>query len=261
MSNTYGYIYITTNKINGNRYIGQHKSKDWNSNYIGSGKLLHYAIKKYGKESFTCFPLAWAWNKKELNQLEINYIAHYKPEYNLSKGGESGNNGYVFTDEQKRKLSESLKGKKKKPFSEETKRKMSDYWTGKKKAPFTEEHKRNMGKAKKGKRLSDEHRKKISEFQKSRIRNTHSDETRKKISEANKKRIITKETRIKMSESHKLLKGEKSPHFGFFHSADTKRKMSEKRKGTKLSEEHKRKLSIATTNYWKNKKGEKNECI
>jgi hypothetical protein len=36
----YGYIYLTTNKINGDRYIGKHKSKDWDYKYFGSRTLL-----------------------------------------------------------------------------------------------------------------------------------------------------------------------------------------------------------------------------
>jgi group I intron endonuclease len=128
---TYGYIYITTNKINGKRYIGQHKSKDWDYSYYGSGKLLKRAIKKYGIENFTCFPLMWAWGKKELNQLEIDYIAHYKPEYNISTGGNGGNLG----EEVIKKMSESLKGKpswnKGKKLLEEHKRKLSESHKGK----------------------------------------------------------------------------------------------------------------------------------
>lgn len=38
--NYIGYIYITTNLINGKKYIGQHKSKSFDLNYFGSGKLL-----------------------------------------------------------------------------------------------------------------------------------------------------------------------------------------------------------------------------
>jgi hypothetical protein len=55
---TIGYIYITTNKLNGKRYIGQHQSKDWDYKYFGSGIYLKRAIKKYGLENFTCFLIA-----------------------------------------------------------------------------------------------------------------------------------------------------------------------------------------------------------
>jgi hypothetical protein len=43
-------IYKTTNLINNKIYIG--KSNTNNSDYLGSGKRLKLAIKKYGKENF-----------------------------------------------------------------------------------------------------------------------------------------------------------------------------------------------------------------
>ena len=49
----YGFVYMTTNNINGMKYIGMHKSDDMNDNYLGSGVALHKAIKQYGKENFT----------------------------------------------------------------------------------------------------------------------------------------------------------------------------------------------------------------
>jgi group I intron endonuclease len=185
---TYGYIYITTNTINGKRYIGQHKHKEWDSNYIGSGKLLKWAIKKYGKENFTCFPLAWAWNKDELNQLEIEYITHYKPEYNLTKGGQEGNlkNKRCFlSEEHKLKIRNSLMGHK---HSENTKRK--------------------IGQGNKGKIVSEETLRKISE---SRKLYRHSDDTKRKMSEAhkgiipwNKGKHHSEETKRKMKEKRIL---------------------------------------------------------
>lgn len=45
-------VYRTTNKINGMFYIGVHKTTDPNDSYLGSGKRLRYAIKKYGVENF-----------------------------------------------------------------------------------------------------------------------------------------------------------------------------------------------------------------
>jgi hypothetical protein len=44
------HIYKTTNTVNGKIYIGKEKHND--NNYIGSGRILNNAVKKYGKEVF-----------------------------------------------------------------------------------------------------------------------------------------------------------------------------------------------------------------
>ncbi len=49
----YGYIYLTTNSVNGKIYIGQKKSKKFlGDSYLGSGKRLRSAILSYGREVF-----------------------------------------------------------------------------------------------------------------------------------------------------------------------------------------------------------------
>jgi len=49
----YYFVYETTNNINGKKYIGYHKTTNLNDGYLGSGKILHYAIKKYGRGAFS----------------------------------------------------------------------------------------------------------------------------------------------------------------------------------------------------------------
>lgn len=88
-------IYITTNQINGKQYIGQHKIKKEQDYYIGSGKILKDAIKKYGKENFTKETLVLCKTKEEANILERQYIKEYQADlnpqfYNLAKGGDGG---------------------------------------------------------------------------------------------------------------------------------------------------------------------------
>ena len=45
IKNPYGFIYITTNMINGKRYIGQKKFCNRWKTYLGSGTLLIKALK------------------------------------------------------------------------------------------------------------------------------------------------------------------------------------------------------------------------
>jgi len=91
----YGFIYITTNLINGKKYIGQKmfasKSRNW-KDYLGSGSYFLRAIKKCGKENFIRKIIAIAYSREELDMLEINFIRKYnavnnKYYYNISQGG------------------------------------------------------------------------------------------------------------------------------------------------------------------------------
>ena len=49
----FGFIYKTTNKVNGKAYIGMCSSQSRFSKYLGSGVLLKQAIEKYGVENYT----------------------------------------------------------------------------------------------------------------------------------------------------------------------------------------------------------------
>lgn len=93
----YGYIYKTTNIVNGKIYIGQHVAKKFEpTKYFGSGTLLRAAIKKYSRENFKVDLLEIInTNQKDLDEKEIYYIALYNSTdlnigYNLDLGGSGG---------------------------------------------------------------------------------------------------------------------------------------------------------------------------
>lgn len=73
--NPIGYVYRTTNLITGTTYIGQHKKKYFDQNYLGSGLRVRRELKKYSKSNFKVELLCWARSIEELNNLESEYIS------------------------------------------------------------------------------------------------------------------------------------------------------------------------------------------
>ena len=87
-------IYKTTNKINGKFYVGKHQTLKLNDNYLGSGKVLELAIKKYGKENFQkriifVFDTEEKMNQKEKEIVTEKFISS-NFNYNCGVGGEGG---------------------------------------------------------------------------------------------------------------------------------------------------------------------------
>lgn len=88
------FIYLTTNIINGKRYVGLCTRDD--PAYIGSGVLLKQAIKKYGRNNFRREILEESDDFDHLLEREAFWISHFdavnSPDfYNISYGGRAGN--------------------------------------------------------------------------------------------------------------------------------------------------------------------------
>lgn len=82
-------VYLITNKITGERYVGQHQTYNIDDGYMGSGRLLGLKLKEYGADNFHKEILGDFEDFDTMNQAEIDFIAKLNPEYNISLGGES----------------------------------------------------------------------------------------------------------------------------------------------------------------------------
>lgn len=186
-------IYKTINLINDKIYIGQ-DSKN-NPNYLGSGKILKYAIRKYGKENFKKEILGECETIEELNELEKYWInklnsTNHNIGYNISYGGQIGGMiGLKHSEETKKEFSLKRQGKLigdkngmyGKKHSDESKKKMGNPKNGDKNGMY-------------GKKHSDETKKKMGEKcmgdKNPFYGKIHSDETKKKMSQTAKKGLV-----------------------------------------------------------------------
>lgn len=266
MQKKFGYIYITTNLVDGKKYIGQHAYSEFNENYKGSGVYLQKAIKKHGKENFKVEILEWCYSQEELDEREVYWIDFYQAVesdefYNLAKGGSFGCSvkGSKRSDECKRRISESHKG----------------ILSG-------EKHPQYGKGVMLGKHHSKDARNKISRARLLYIQENgvkygknhpmygkhHSEETKRKISEANKN--PSEETRKLMSENHANVLGKNNPMYGKHHSEETKERISKTNKGRHLTKEVREKMSetrrgkhhseIAKKHLSECKLGKRNPC-
>ena len=213
----YGYIYLIVNNVNGKTYVGQRKTtKSCSSDkYMGSGKHLKCAQKKYGIENFEKFLIQYCNSKEELDKQEVFWVAEYrsrgKAEYNICAGGRGG----CATGEEHYNYGKHL--------SEETKRKISEANKGKKLGPYSKERVEKAASAHRGKKVSEEGRKNISEAHKGQV-------------PWNKGKHFSEEARRKMSEAHRgkepWNKGLKTGH----RSEETKIQMSEAQRRRRINE-------------------------
>lgn len=144
-------------------YIGAHATENLNDNYMGSGRYIKRAVKKYGRDNFTKTILETFDNKEDMFAREAELVTQKEVDdpmcYNMGLGGYGGDMFIGKTPEERSIIFAK---------SEEHKRNISIALTGK---PKSKEHCRHISEAKKdkthpgwnkGKHWSEETRKLIS---------------------------------------------------------------------------------------------------
>ena len=160
MKNDVCGIYLITNKMTGQMYVGQsiriYRRFDEHRRAQGFGhSRIDNAINKYGAENFSFEIIITMENDTEqLNDAEREWIAilntyEDKNHYNLTPGGD-------FSPMKVPEIAAKMYGKK---HSEQTRKKMSKAHRGRE---FSEEHRRKLAEKRIGVSLSDEVKHKIS---------------------------------------------------------------------------------------------------
>lgn len=100
----WGYIYKTTNKINGKIYIGQHARSRFTTKYKGSGTLIQGAFIKYGRENFIVELVERCKDQQQLDEREEYWITKLDSRnpligYNQSRGGRENDAKQEFRED------------------------------------------------------------------------------------------------------------------------------------------------------------------
>jgi group I intron endonuclease len=179
------YIYKITNLCNDKIYIGIHKTQSLDDGYMGSGKLLKAAIKKYGKDNFKKEVLETFKNEKDMiareQELVTEEFISSEDNYNIMLGGKFGslerNNlsfkGKRHSETTIEKIRSASIGRN---HSEETKKKISENNFSKTDPEKQKEHAKKAGSYVR----SEEHKRKISEAIKNKLQSGNYKPGRKK---------------------------------------------------------------------------------
>ena len=109
-------VYKITNLVNNKIYVGLHVTKDLNDDYLGSGKQIQSAVKKYGRENFKREYIKICETPEEMYNLEAEIVnedfVKNPSTYNMKTGG-TGSWYHVNSDPEKYKQIRSESAKRK----------------------------------------------------------------------------------------------------------------------------------------------------
>jgi hypothetical protein len=157
------YLYQIRNLINDKIYVGVHKTKKLDDEYMGSGKILLQAYQKYGIENFKKDILEYFTNSTDMFNREKAIVTDEfllrEDTYNLRRGGQGGFdyiNNTMSIEERKAKsviANKALSLKMKDPeylksFSEKMSKARLGKFNGYSPCQHTEQHYRMLEKAK-----------------------------------------------------------------------------------------------------------------
>jgi group I intron endonuclease len=267
MGNIIYYVYAITNTLNSKIYIGQTKSpKNRKGRHWFEGKKpnsknhLYRAMYQHGLDNFR-FEIIEECSISEVDDRERYWISYYDschPEkgYNKESGGNLGKNK-ILTEEDKRRI-------------------------------YCKERSQKISQSLKGRKLSDEHKKAVSKgvsryFETHEVK--HSEESKRNMAAAQKIVGAKKTAKYAVDPSHPDAQPKKCPHCdaSFFPkkmspwgirrhvakkfcskkciilnnnknvSKETREKIANSKRGQKMSEEQKRKISESMKLYIKTK--------
>lgn len=119
----YYIVYKTTNSVNGKFYIGSHQTTNLEDGYLGSGRVLKKAIRKYGKQKFSRVIIANCIDAKIMRSVETQLVGYSITKfgrqcYNRSfsgtgamLGSDNSFYGKTHTPETRKRIAEGHKGK------------------------------------------------------------------------------------------------------------------------------------------------------
>ena len=212
----YAGVYCIENLETGKKYIGQsiNLRKREREHFLSLNRGSHInrhlqnAWNKYGKDSFIFKPLIYC-EPFELTRYEQFFVDLYTPEvlYNIRVECVDSALGTKHTEEAKKNMSRAQSGEKNPMYGKSGELNHMYGRTGTD-SPLFGKH--------------------------------HSEETKNKISESNKGKVFSEEHKLKISQNHANVSGEKNPNYGKPRPNDVRQKISDTKKKRHLEKAERR---------------------